>query len=1154
MRLVPKLGLLVRTRYGARRAGPISAGAGRCLLLACAALSAAPHPAAAQDATWKTNPGSNNFNTGSNWSSGTVPTGTAFFGTSNLTNLTFSAFSTTVGGWTFNTGASNYIFTLSGQHLTFSGAGIVVNGGSAAILNGSDVITFNNASTAGNAAISNGGGVQFFATSTAGKATITNNDSIIFANSSTAANANILNTGNIFKTGTILFQDSSSAGSALIASNATSIIRFGSFSTAGNATITISGIGGSGVFFSDFSTAGNATITSSGATGITFDGSSTAGNATIANGSFMAFNGASTAGNASITNSSNTGVTFGGSSTAGNASFTNTGSSSIEFSFTSSAGSATITNNGNSSTFFTDGSTAGNATITNNGNSSITLASGSTAGNATITNNSNNINYSISFFRNSTAGNATITNNGGIINFKESSTAGNATIINNSNGSISFFDSGTAGNAVITNNSAFIYFNGFFDTAGNAIITNNSNSSIRFDAGSTAGNATITNNSNSSIIFVFRSTGGNAAIINNSNSIVDFSGSTGPANDGRLSVGSLAGAGNFYLGQGQLAVGGNNLSTTVSGVISDCGAGGTACVGGATGGSLLKVGTGTLTLSGTNTYTGATGVDGGTLMVNGSIAASRGVTVDSGGTLAGTGTVSSTVVNSGGMLAPGNSNDGTLNVAGNLTFNAGSTFLVFVTPTTSSRANVTGSASLAGTVEAVFLPGSYLTNAYVILSATGGRTGTFDNLVTVGLPAFLTAKLTYDPNDVMLVTLNSNLNRPGLTQNQSGVAAALDNSFNTGHGTLNGLSFVGANQLPAALSALSGEGTSGTQEAAFGAGTLFLGAMMEQGQFWRAGTGIGATYAPMGYAPDPSHAPVFKAMPLKAPPVGESPYRAWFAGFDGAWHLDGEAGPGSASLSHNTVGGAAGIDYLINSDVLIGAAAGGSQSTFSVADRATGGTLDGAHIGTYGVARWQAWYAAGALAFNAFDNKVSRTIAGVGPRETATGTFNSEMVSGRFELGYRQVFGGFAVTPFAALQFAELWQSGYSESSTTLTGTPGVLGLTYASQKVSSLPSFLGAQFDTRVVLANGTVWMPFARLSWVHELEPTRDVSGSFIALPVTDFTVFGPSAARDAGRIDIGSTLAIGRNTSVFASFDGEFSDRSQMYAGRSGIKITW
>jgi hypothetical protein len=101
----------------------------RTALLATSALIAAALPAAAQDATWLQNPGSGDFNTAANWSPATVPTGTAFFGTSNTTALSFSA-DTTIGGWTFNAGASNYTFTNIGT-LIFTGAGIVINGGSA---------------------------------------------------------------------------------------------------------------------------------------------------------------------------------------------------------------------------------------------------------------------------------------------------------------------------------------------------------------------------------------------------------------------------------------------------------------------------------------------------------------------------------------------------------------------------------------------------------------------------------------------------------------------------------------------------------------------------------------------------------------------------------------------------------------------------------------------------------------------------------------------------------------------------------------------------------------------------------------------------------------------------------------------------------------
>ena len=128
-----------------------------------------------------------------------------------------------------------------------------------------------------------------------------------------------------------------------------------------------------------------------------------------------------------------------------------------------------------------------------------------------------------------------------------------------------------------------------------------------------------------------------------------------------------------------LTVGGNGLSTTVSGVIADGGAYG------GTGGALVKTGAGTMILSGINTYTGATTVDGGTLAVNGSITASSGVTVNDGGTLAGIGTVGNTTINSGGTLAAGDGTAGSsMNVNGSLAFQSGAFYMVQLNPATSS--------------------------------------------------------------------------------------------------------------------------------------------------------------------------------------------------------------------------------------------------------------------------------------------------------------------------------------------------------------------------------------------------------------------------------------------------------------------------------------
>jgi autotransporter-associated beta strand protein len=127
----------------------------------------------------------------------------------------------------------------------------------------------------------------------------------------------------------------------------------------------------------------------------------------------------------------------------------------------------------------------------------------------------------------------------------------------------------------------------------------------------------------------------------------------------RQSVSSLGDDGSsgglLILAGGSLTVG-DGTSTTYSGGITG------------SGGTLTKVGSGTLLLAGSNNYTGPTAINQGELAVNGSLASP--VTVKSGGVLAGTGSLSSVTINPGGQLAPGDA-PGPMTIGGSLSLQHG---------------------------------------------------------------------------------------------------------------------------------------------------------------------------------------------------------------------------------------------------------------------------------------------------------------------------------------------------------------------------------------------------------------------------------------------------------------------------------------------------
>ena len=412
--------------------------AGSILLTAIMPIFFATGSAFSGSGTWLTAPINGDWNNASNWSSMTVPNGsaaTATFDSSSISDISISA-NTQVNGIVFNPGASAFTITATPTFtLTIRGVGITNNSGAtqnlmAAVDDAGNVggIVFADKATAGSNTLltnsgatpssDNGAVTKFVGTSTAGNARINNNPS----EGPHGTTGELTDAGG----GQTAFHDSASAGSAIINNNGA----------------TDSFAGGGFTLFLNNSSAASATINNH-----------ESGAKADALGGFTEFKNSSTAGNATITNDGGS-VRFGGREGL------------TQFSDSSTAGNATITNNGGavngtfgSVTQFLNNSSGGNATIINNAGA----VNGATGG---FTDFRDIIDGDPASGRTDSAGepsggNATIINNGGTVSgagggftyFEFDSSADSATLIANSGsgggggGTIFFLHESTGGTA-----------------------------------------------------------------------------------------------------------------------------------------------------------------------------------------------------------------------------------------------------------------------------------------------------------------------------------------------------------------------------------------------------------------------------------------------------------------------------------------------------------------------------------------------------------------------------------------------------------------------------------------------------------------------------------------------------------------------------------
>jgi autotransporter-associated beta strand protein len=590
-------------------------------------IAATGTPARAQNATWLATPGTNDFDTAANWTPATVPTGTAFFGTSNTTSLTFSSTTTTIGGWTFNTGASAYTFT-NGQNLQFTGAGIVINGGSATITNNNDLV-FSGTSTAGSAGITNTGSMAFFNGSTAGSATITNNNNLVFSGTSTAGSASITtNSG-----GQSFIEGSASGGTARFILNGTGVLDLSGLTTGGTTAGSIEGAGSVFLGSNNLAVGGNnlsttfsgviqdvggfggtgGSLTKTGTGTLTLSGANTYSGGTTVNAGTLAVSSDANLGAASG------GLTFNGGTLQWGASFFSNRS------ITLNAGGGTFDTQANIVTLL--GGISGSGGLTEVGTGTLVLGGNSTYSGATNVNGGALVAGRPGAFSSASAFNVAA---GAALDL-----AGSNETIGSLSGAGTVTSSSSIGLATLSigaDNTSTTFSGTINDGAGGISLTKIGTGTLTLTGANTYSGGTTIN-------------AGTLAVSSDANLGAASGGLT--FNGGTLQSGASFGSSRSIT----LNAGGGTFDTqanngNLSGDISGSG-------------GLTKLGTGTLQLGGNNTYFGSTNVNGGVLQATstGGFSSASAFTVRSGaildlngwnetiGSLSGTGNVTNSNIN-----------------------------------------------------------------------------------------------------------------------------------------------------------------------------------------------------------------------------------------------------------------------------------------------------------------------------------------------------------------------------------------------------------------------------------------------------------------------------------------------------------------------------
>ncbi|MHC8401125.1 autotransporter domain-containing protein [Pseudomonas sp. MDT1-17] len=542
-------------------------------------------------------------------------------------------------------------------------------------------------------------------------------------------------------------------------------------------------------------------------------------------------------------------------------------------------------------------------------------------------------------------------------------------------------------------------------------------------------------------------------------------------------------------------------------------------------GGLTKQGIGTLVMTGANTYTGPTLVNQGRLAINGSLASA--VTVNDRGILGGNGRISALTAKSGGTVAPGNS-IGTLQVAGDVIFEPGSTYAVELSPTRSDQIVAGGKAVIEGATVSLSLENSptllttsevksLLGNQYNILQAAGGIEGRFGAVLPDYL--FIGGTLDYSANGIQLAVerIAASFASVGQSPNQRAVAAAAEQL-----GAGNPLYETLLLSPTAAVAQQAFQQLSGEIHPAIG--TLLI----NDSRYLRDAVGERLRERDLFNAAAPT----------------DDRSNAWVKVL-GAWGKS-DGGHDNAS-SNSSIGGLlAGVDGLITDDTRLGFVTGYSDSSLSMGDGThASASVDSYHLGAYLGHEIDALRLSvgGAYSWHRIEVKRDLQFGDVsGKQKSKRDATTAQLFT---EAAYRLDLQPLALEPFANLAYVHLNSDSFTEKG-------DAAALKGGEDNRDAVLSTLGLRASKAIALSDKQQLELSGTLGWQHNLSNTRSEDHLAFANGNTAFSVQSVSLDRNAAVVGARAGLAVAQDVRVSLDYNGLLGSNEKDHG--VGLTLGW